>query len=165
MSRWYAVNTHPHQEDRAERNLQRQGYATFLPVQRKTRRHARRIDTVRATLFPSYMFVSLDIETQAWSPINSSYGVRRIIHQNGRPAALPDRFVAGLQGATDEDGFVVEDVETFKIGDRLRILAGPFADRIGAMVRLPAGDRITVMLDLLGREVQVSAPRNAITAA
>lgn len=165
MSRWYAVNTLPHQETRAILNLDRQGYDAFLPVHRKTRRHARRIDTIRAALFPSYLFVRLDTTREGWSPINSTYGVRRLVCQNGMPAALPEGFVEGLREAVDEEGFTVEDVERMKIGDRLRVLAGPFADTIGTLIRLPDRDRIALLLGVLGRDVRVVLPRNLVSAA
>ena len=165
MTAWFAVNTQPHQEDRAEINLKRQGYDAYLPVRRKTRRHARRVDVVRAALFPSYIFVNLDTEQQGWSAINSTFGVRRLISQNGRPAALPDGFVENLQDMVDEDGFIVENVEKFKVGDKLKILSGPFADTIGTLLNLPDRDRIAMLLSVLGRDVQVLVSRNIVAAA
>ena len=57
MSRWYVVHTRPHQERRAEANLLRQGFRVWLPVMERSRRHARRIETVRGALFPGYLFV------------------------------------------------------------------------------------------------------------
>ena len=52
MNRWYVVHTRPHQEGRAEANLVRQGFRVWLPVMERSRRHARRIETVRGALFP-----------------------------------------------------------------------------------------------------------------
>ena len=49
-TRWYVVHTRPHQERRAEANLVRQGFRTWLPVMERSRRHARRIDTVCAAV-------------------------------------------------------------------------------------------------------------------
>jgi hypothetical protein len=51
MKRWYVVHTQTHQEARAELNLSRQGLAVWLPLFRRARRHARRIDHV---LSPSF---------------------------------------------------------------------------------------------------------------
>jgi transcriptional antiterminator RfaH len=52
MQRWYVVHTQSYQEARAELNLRRQGFEVWLPLSRRRRRHARRIDTVLAPLFP-----------------------------------------------------------------------------------------------------------------
>ena len=76
-SRWYVVHTRPHQERRAEANLLRQGYRAWLPQMERSRRHARRIETVRTPLFPGYLFVELDIAREAWCAINGTFGVRR----------------------------------------------------------------------------------------
>ena len=78
-SRWYVVQSHPHAELRAVAHLQRQGFETYLPRYRKRRRHARRIETVEAPLFPRYLFVSIDLATQRWRAIHSTIGVSHLV--------------------------------------------------------------------------------------
>ena len=75
--RWYVVHTRPHRERRAEANLLRQGNRAWLPQMERSRRHARRIETVRMPLFPGYLFVSLDMARDAWRAIDGTFGVRR----------------------------------------------------------------------------------------
>ena len=98
MRAWYVVNTLPHQEARADQNLRRQNYTTLLPVTRRTRRHARRLDTVLTPLFPGYLFVELDLETQSWSSINSTFGVKRLLCGGDRPTELQRDFVDSPAG-------------------------------------------------------------------
>ena len=50
--RWYVVRTQPHAESKASAHLGRQGFETYLPRYLKKRRHARRVETVQAPLFP-----------------------------------------------------------------------------------------------------------------
>ena len=59
--RWYVVHTQPNGEGRANLNLRRQGFATYLPRYARRRRHARRQETVQRPLFPRYLFVGLDL--------------------------------------------------------------------------------------------------------
>jgi transcriptional antiterminator RfaH len=94
---WCVVNSLPHQEARAKANLVRQGYRAWLPTIRRSRRHARRIETVLAPLFPGYLFVDLDPTQQIWSPINGTGGVRRLLCDNMRPASVPDSFMEGCK--------------------------------------------------------------------
>src|SRR5690554_1682526 len=101
MKAWYVVNTRPHNECRAEMNLRRQGFNVWLPVLERSRRHARRIETVRAPLFPGYLFIELDLSRDNWWPVNGSYGVRSLLCQGGRPSALPQEFVEGLCRSAD----------------------------------------------------------------
>lgn len=68
-SRWYVVQTQANAENKAVAHLRRQGYATYLPRYLKRRRHARRVDTVPAALFPRYVFVEIDMAVQRWRSI------------------------------------------------------------------------------------------------
>src|SRR6195952_4673877 len=95
-ARWYLVHTRPNCERKAEFNLKAQGLTTFLPQIEKTIRHARRLSNVRRPLFGRYLFVSLDIHRDAWSPINSTIGVSRLVAQQGQPVAVPFGIVEAL---------------------------------------------------------------------
>src|SRR5437762_12539601 len=78
-SRWYVAQTHPHAETKASVHLRRQGFAVYFPRYLKQRRHARRIEKIAAPLFPSYLFVAIDIATQRWLSIDSTFGVTRLV--------------------------------------------------------------------------------------
>jgi transcriptional antiterminator RfaH len=64
-SGWYVVQTQINAEAKAARNLLRQGFAIYLPRYLKRRSHARKIEKVPAPLFPRYLFVQIDLETQS----------------------------------------------------------------------------------------------------
>lgn len=164
MRNWYVVNTHPHQEERAEINLRRQGYQAWMPRLLRERRHARRIDVTSVPLFPGYLFVNLDHQMQPWRAIDSTFGVRRILCHGERPRPVEQGFVEALKETTDENGVVALAAEEFKIGQPLRLLTGPFADRIGTLLRLADKDRVALLLNLLGREVQVVVSRRQVIA-
>src|SRR5215471_5768936 len=59
--RWYLVHTPPNNERRAKLHLGAQGFRTHFPTIQKTVRHARQLRTVRAPLFPRYVFLILDL--------------------------------------------------------------------------------------------------------
>ena len=61
--RWFLVHTQPKSERKAEMHLGAQGFRTHLPAIQKTIRHARQLRTVRAPLFPRYLFLILDPTT------------------------------------------------------------------------------------------------------
>ena len=164
-SRWYVVHTRPHQERRAEANLLRQGYRAWLPQMERSRRHARRIETVRTPLFPGYLFVELDIAREAWCAINGTFGVRRLLTEGPCPQALPDGFVAALQGATGSDGLSTTAPSDLRPGDAVTIAAGPFAECAAIVLRLAPGERVEVLLDVLGGRVPVRLPRRALVPA
>ena len=60
MNDWYLIQLKPNSHRLAERNLNRQGFETFLPMQKITRRKASRFVSDLKPLFPGYMFVSVN---------------------------------------------------------------------------------------------------------
>ena len=164
MSVWCVVNTLPGQEVRAETNLLRQGFRAWLPAIRKMRRHARRVDMVRAPLFPGYLFVRLDLESESWSPINSTYGVRRLLVQDARPETLHEYFVADLQNAVCEDGTCAlpPEYEGLRPGTQVRVTRGPFADCVATILERAPKERVLLVLDLLGGKVKTTISRFAL---
>ena len=170
MNRWYVVHARPHQERRAEANLVRQGFRVWLPVMERSRRHARRIETVRSALFPGYLFVELDIERAAWCAINGTFGVRRLLadglYADGLyPQALPEDFVAALRSAVRVDGLSTAAPADLRPGDAVRITAGPFTECAAVVLRLTPGERVEVLLEVLGNRVPARLPRRAVVAA
>ena len=153
------------QEARADPNLRRQGFESWLPRLRRTRRHARRIDNVLVPLFPGDLFVNLDLDPKPWCSINGTYGVRRLLCENERPAPVAPGFVEALQETVDEDGLVAAPKDAFKCGDRVRLIAGPFANMVGTLARLADKDRMAVLLNVLGREVQAHISRRVLVSA
>jgi transcriptional antiterminator RfaH len=165
-SSWYAVQTHPHSEAKAASHLERQGYTIYLPRYLKRRRHARRIEIVPAPLFPSYLFVTIDMLSQRWRSIQSTIGVSRLVCNGEEPAVLPDAVVNELQDRHDENGFIQLALRPkFTTGDKIRILEGAFADCFGLYEGVADRERIAILLDLLGRKVRVVLDGDVVAAA
>ena len=74
--RWFLAHTLPKSERKAELHLGAQGFRTYLPQIQKTIRHARQLKTVRAPLFPRYLFVILDLERDRWLSVAARSGFR-----------------------------------------------------------------------------------------
>lgn len=151
---WFLVQTKVRQEALAERNLARQGYTTFLPVEPRTVRHARRVQTVLSAYFPGYVFVSLDPARQQWRPINSTLGVRALVTVRGRPSQVPDTVIDALKALVGPSG-QIETADTLAAGDRVRIQSGPFADLVGEVIAVPAETRVTILLDAMANPTPV----------
>lgn len=162
MSVWCVVNTHPNQESRAETNLLRQGFRAWLPAINRTRRHARRVDTVRAPLFPGYLFVNLDLAAGGWSVINHSFGVKRLLADAVAPKPLPAAFIDALRSRLGADGVVDLAPDGLAPGEVVRIGEGPFEGRLAIVSALRPGDRVRLLLDVLGGRVSAEAPRRAL---
>lgn len=164
--RWYVVQTHPHAESKASANLVRQGYDVYLPRYLRRRRHARRIETVAAPLFPRYLFVAIDVTIQRWRCVQSTLGVARLVCNGDEPAVVPDGVVEDLLHRQDGRGFLqLGPSQRFVAGDRIRIVDGAFTACLGFFEKMSDGERVAVLLDLLGRKVRVVLDAESIAAA
>lgn len=163
--RWYVVQSQPNAELKAVAHLDRQGFATYLPRYLKRRRHARRVEHVPAPLFPRYLFVRMNVATQRWRTIFSTVGVSRIVCNGELPTPIPDRVIENLR-AREHDGLINLDLRPlFRVGDQVRLLDGAFADCLGLYEGMKDGDRVALLLDLLGRRVRVIVDTNSVVAA
>lgn len=163
--RWYVVHTHTHAETKAAAHLERQGFSVYLPRYRKRRRHARRIELVTAPLFPRYMFVGVDMAAQRWRSIHSTFGVARLVSYGDEPAPVPEFVIDALRRREDADGFVELARRRFEPGARVQITDGAFASYLGLFEGMRDEERVTVLLDLLGRKVRVLIDELSLTAA
>jgi len=165
-ARWYVVQTQVNGEAKAVQNLLRQGYEAYLPRYLKRRRHARKVDFTAKPLFPRYMFVAIDMATQRWRSVQSTSGVSRLVTNGDEPAAVPDGVVPALKARQDANGFVKIDARpNFAPGDKVRVLAGAFMDNAGLFNGLADHDRVSILLNMLGRQVRVLLDADMVAAA
>ena len=162
---WYLVYCKPRQETTARRNLERQGYLTYLPRIRQTRHRAGRRVSIIAPMFPRYLFIRLSTETHNWGPIRSTLGVVSIVKFGQAAAAVPDRLVEALRQGDDMEGIQVLPPEQYGPGTRVRIVEGGFAGYEGIFLARSGRDRVTVLLNVLGRETPTQVSPGAISPA
>ncbi len=165
MSRWYVAQTQARGELRALANLERQGFSTYLPQYHKRRRHARKTDWVRAPLFPRYIFINLDPAAARWRAIGSTIGVAHLICAEDRPLPVPDGVVEDIRARETGEGIVaIDEVPPFAKGEAVRVTTGPLAALVGLFEDMTDGERVTVLFDLLGRQMRVCVPADHLTA-
>jgi transcriptional antiterminator RfaH len=135
------------------------GYVTYCPRLRAQRvSHGRRIE-VRPLLFPGYCFVFIELQWQAarWAP-----GTLGLIMSGDGPARVPDAVIAELR-SRERDGLIeLPKPPALKPGDRVRIIAGPFAEHLALYEGQTAHERIAVLLQFLGGRHRTELPANAI---
>lgn len=164
--RWYVVQTQPSAEGKAVAHLARQGFEAYLPRYLKRRRHARRIESVMAPLFPRYLFVTIDMAAQRWRSIQSTIGVSRLVCNGEDPAPVADSVIAALKVREGGDGAIrLDPPPRFTPGEQVRIVDGVFASCLGLYEGMTDRDRVAILLDLLGRKVRVFVDDLSVVAA
>lgn len=152
---WFVAQTQPRKESVAMQNLRNQGFQAYCPRVRRTRRHARKFETVSEPLFPGYVFVGIDVSEQPWRSVNGTFGVSRILTDGAGPVALQEGLVEQLMAATGVDGGL--SGRAARVGQDVRLRTGPFADFVGCIVGLSPGNRVRILLRLMNREITIGA--------
>jgi len=144
--------------------LHRQGFRTYLPQYLRTIRHARRLRTVVAPLFPCYIFTILDLGRDRWLSVRSTVGVARLVGANDRPLPVPHGIVESLIAHATEANLTLFG-DGLQIGEKVRISTGPFAEFIGTLERLDSSGRVRVLLNMMRGEISVSLQRSGVVPA
>jgi transcription antitermination factor NusG len=162
--RWFAARTISYRENCAQFNVNRLGFKTFFPRVRRTVRHARKIRNILAPLFPGYLFIALDLSRDRWRSINGSIGVASLIMGADTPMPVPRGVVEGLI-ATREDSETVYLDPDLEVGQKVRILSGPFAHALCRLEHLDDRGRVCVLLEIMGGQVPAYIDRSALGPA
>jgi transcriptional antiterminator RfaH len=146
---WYAIRTKPNEEGRADINLRNWQVRTFAPKLREagssscgSHHH------VSKPLFSGYIFAHFNASSELHK-INYTRGVKNVVSFGGVPISIDDKVMNLLTVRATEDGFIRMDDE-LKVGDRVRINSGPFANLIGIFrQRTKSQERVRILLDAM----------------
>jgi len=157
---WFVLHFKPNSHNQAVKNLNHQGFETFLPLHSATSRIASRfVSSAKKPLFPGYMFVKFDRTKSDWHKINNTYGVSRLITFNSIIKPIPTTFVNNLMKRYDLLGNLLP-VKEYKKGDQVKVLNGPFANFIATVEAYETDQRIWVLIFLMGRKTKIQTPLN-----
>ena len=156
--RWYLIQSRPRQADRAQENLSRQGYTTFQP--RFSASHVRRGRRVQAEteLFPNYLFIRLNRWSDNWYPVRSTRGVARMVTFGRDPLPVADELIEAIRNRIAQ-----RQIEpTFKPGEPVELIDGPFAGLDAVFAAEHDEERVVLLIELLHRQLRVTAPVSSI---
>ena len=89
-----------------------------------------------------------------WRGINGTLGVKHIISAGDVPIALPEGFVETLAAMVGEDGCVTCSPDLMP-GEKVELLAGPFASQVGELLSRSDSGRVSVLMEFLYLRVPV----------
>jgi transcriptional antiterminator RfaH len=156
--RWYLLTAKPGQDHRAQEQLENQGYTVYRPLARVPRvvrgKRSNRIES----LFPRYLFIHLDTESDNWSPIRSTRGVSGFVRFGPWPSVVPDTLVEYLKANEQSFKERVIQINKLKPDMAVRVLGGAFQGCEGILQRVDGEQRALVLLHFLGRQRPVAIP-------
>jgi transcriptional antiterminator RfaH len=159
-SDWFLVYTKPRQESGVCTQLDRQGYDAYLPLYKTLRRMPDGMVMQRSPMFPRYVFFRPGHAGHSIAPVRSTLGVSNIVRFGLTPATVGAEVVEGLRAfelqREQADAQLISPLQT---GRRVVICAGPLKGLEG-LVSGAVGQRVSVLLDLLGRQPSVNIPNH-----
>jgi transcriptional antiterminator RfaH len=165
IASWYAIRTHPKQENRVEQNLKAWGVETFFPKIMDCRFNEFTSEPLYfiKPLFPGYLFARFALNNLLHK-VRFTRGVHGVVCIGNDPAPVDDRVIEIIAAQIDEAGFVKIGV-ALEPGAKVLIQAGPFKGLTGIFEQeASAADRIKILLDCVSFQARVETERNHVKA-
>lgn len=148
------MRTKPRKEREVEHRLRHLDLEVFLPWLRCRRRVVTRFQWVLAPLFPGYLFCRLDLVVSG-KAARYSPGVVDFLKFGNRIAEVEAPVIQSLR-ARCPDGVAQIQPRTYRFGERVRVLEGPFSGLDAVFEREMRGsDRVAILLEVLGRQTRL----------
>ena len=146
---WHLLQCKPREEIRANLNLKNQGYTTFLPEVKTTKKTKAGYVESPSPLFPGYIFIKLNNNIDNWSPIRSTRGVNKLVTFGLNPAVVPDLVIQNIRQITEVDK--TNEHYPFSKGEKITINTGPFKDLQAVFDTRDGQQRAWIFIELMGK--------------
>ncbi|MGJ8588267.1 MAG: transcription termination/antitermination protein NusG [Yoonia sp.] len=151
---WFLAQLKPNCSQIAKKNLKRQGYRTFLPLEDVTLQRRGQFVTAKRPLFPGYIFVAIDAAGGQWRNINATTGITRLVNFGSVPAAVPHDIVLHLMERCGDDGTLLP-LKQPQPGDNVVLTQGAFANFAAEVQAIEPDRRVWVLMDIMGGQTRV----------
>ncbi len=161
---WRCVRTQPKREHIAAGQLERlDGVEVFCPRIRFQRKTKRGKVWFEEALFPGYLFARFDV-MESLRAVSSAVGVRGLVRFAGECAVVPTEMIDVLQNEAQET--IVIEEPALKAGDEAVMTEGSMRGLRAVVTQvLSGGERVKVLMDLMGTAVEAEVPMEALEAA
>jgi transcription elongation factor/antiterminator RfaH len=158
---WYVLHTRSRFENVVYDGLYKKSMEVFLPkIKVPSRRRDRKL-MIKVPLFPGYLFVKTDLNPYRHLEIVKTTGAVSLIGNRDGPIPVPSETVESLKIMVATDHPVTTGTRLTK-GDRVMVVAGPFAGVTGTFVRYRGKGRVVVNIEALGQHAGVDVDENDI---
>jgi transcriptional antiterminator RfaH len=158
---WIVAQTQPRRQALAAEHIKRAGVEVYMPMfaHRETRHAPLKIQY----LFGTYAFVQIE---QSWIWLLGTIGVARVLRDGDSPAKVKGNIIARLKEREDRNGWVTLPVKPeFLVGQPVRLTQGHLEGRIAIYNGSDSLERERVLLNILGRQTNVSVGAGSLIAA
>ena len=168
--RWYIVHTYSGYENKVKVNLEKRveymnmGDKIFrIEVPQKTVVQVKsgKKQEKEEKIFPGYVLVEMIMDEDSWYVVRNTSGVTKFVGSVKKPIPVRESEIKRILHRTSSQ---VEKVELdVKVGDKIRIVSGPFADFDADIIEVyPDKSKLRANVSIFGRETPVELEYNQI---
>lgn len=160
---WFVIHCYSGYENKVRHNLEQRIetmgmkdriFDVFIPMQEEIEVKDGKRRTVERHIFPGYVLVNMVLSEESWYVVRNTPGVTGFVGMGNSPTPLRPEEVAQIVKRTEADSPTVK--VTFKQGERVRIIDGPFNDFRGVVSEIDMErSKVRVMVSFFGRETPV----------
>jgi len=160
---WYVIHCYSGYENKVRHNLEQRIetmgmkdmiFDVVIPTQEEIEVKDGKRRSVERHIFPGYVLVNLQLTEESWYVVRNTPGVTGFVGMGNNPTALRPEEVAQIIKRMEADAPTVK--VTYKVGERVRIIDGPFNDFRGVVSEIDMErTKVRVNVSFFGRETPV----------
>jgi transcriptional antiterminator NusG len=160
---WYVVHSYSGYENKVKSNLE-QRIATMgmqdkifrvvVPTEEEVEIRDGQKKSTRRRVFPGYILVHMILDEESWYVVRNTPGVTGFVGTGTKPVPLKADEVKKILQRMEEEQPRIK--VSFRVGETVRIIEGPFADFMGLVDEIFAErGKVRVLVSFFGRETPV----------
>ena len=160
---WYVVHCYSGYENKVRHNLEQRIetmgmkdkiFDIVVPTEEEIEVKEGKRRTVERRVFPGYILVNMILSEESWYVVRNTPGVTGFVGMGNNPTPLRPEEVAQIIRRMEAEAPRIK--VTFKSGERVRIVDGPFNDFRGTVSEIDMERaKVRVMVNFFGRETPV----------
>ncbi len=160
---WYVVHCYSGYENKVRHNLEQrietmgmksEIFDVFIPTEEEIEIKDGKRTTKERRVFPGYILVNMILTEESWYVVRNTPGVTSFVGMGNEPIPLRPEEVAQIIKRMEADAPRIK--VTFKSGERVRIIDGPFNDFRGIVDEIDMDRaKVRIMVNFFGRETPV----------
>jgi transcription termination/antitermination protein NusG len=160
---WFVVHCYSGYENKVRYNLEQRIetmgmkdriFDVVIPTQEEIEVKEGKRRTVERHVFPGYVLVNMILSEESWYVVRNTPGVTGFVGMGNDPTPLRPEEVQQILRRMEAEAPHVK--VSFKVGERVRIVDGPFNDFRGIVSEIDMEKtKVRVMVNFFGRETPV----------
>ncbi|MBN1219076.1 MAG: transcription termination/antitermination protein NusG [Anaerolineae bacterium] len=160
---WYVIHSYSGYENKVQKNLyhriesmdmESKIFQVVVPTEEEVELRDGQRRTIERRVFPGYILVEMLLDEDSWYVVRNTPGVTGFVGSGNKPTPLRQDEVDKIIKRMDAE--VPKIKVSFKVGQKVRIVEGPFEDFMGTVDEIDVERaRVKVLVNFFGRETPI----------